>query len=147
MSYVWAPRGSRPPAVRDNRHDSVYLFGAVCADRATGAAIIMPAVNSEAMAEHLAEISLRVMPGAHAVVVCDGAGWHQPGHRLPIPDNISLLRLPPYAPELSIRSKTSGSISEATSSAWSSGTATTTYSMRAEMHGTGSSATQIASSQ
>ena len=100
MSYVWAPRGSRPPAVRDNRHDSVYLFGAVCADRATGAAIIMPAVNSEAMAEHLAEISLRVMPGAHAVVVCDGAGWHQPGHRLPIPDNISLLRLPSYAPEL-----------------------------------------------
>ena len=86
--------------MRDNRHDSVYLFGAVCPDRATGAAIIMPAVNSEAMAEHLAEISRRVTTGAHAVVVCDGAGWHQPGQRLVVPDNISLLRLPPYAPEL-----------------------------------------------
>lgn len=100
LSYVWAPRGSRSPAVRDNRHDSAYLFGAICPARATGAAIIMPAVNSEAMAEHLAEISCRVPPGTHAVVVCDGAGWHQPGERLTIPDNISLLRLPPYAPEL-----------------------------------------------
>ena len=100
LSYVWAPVGSRPPRVRDSRHDSVYLFGAVCPDRATGAAIIMPAVNSEAMAEHLAEIARRVTEGAHAVVVCDGAGWHQPGQRLPIPDNITLLRLPPYAPEL-----------------------------------------------
>lgn len=86
--------------MRDNRHDSVYLFGAVCPDRETGAAIIMPAANSEAMAEHLAEISRRVTAGAHAVVVCDGAGWHQPGRRLVVPDNISLLRLPPYAPEL-----------------------------------------------
>jgi len=60
----------------------------------------MPAVNAEAMAEHLAEISRCVTEGAHAVVVCDGAGWHQPGHRLVVPNNISLLRLPPYAPEL-----------------------------------------------
>jgi transposase len=100
LTYVWAPRGSRPPAVRDNRHDSVYLFGAVCPQRCIGAAIIMPAVNSEAMAEHLREISAQVAPGAHAVLVLDGAGWHQPGERLPVPDNISLLPLPPYAPEL-----------------------------------------------
>ncbi len=100
LSYVWAPRGSRPAAVRDNRHDCAYLFGAICPDRATGAAIIMPAVNSEAMGEHLAEISRQVTPNAHAVVVCDGAGWHQNGERLSVPDNISLLRLPLYAPEL-----------------------------------------------
>jgi hypothetical protein len=24
-AYVWAPVGSRPPMVRDNRHDSAYL--------------------------------------------------------------------------------------------------------------------------
>lgn len=100
LTYLWAPRGSRPLAVRDNRHDSAYLFGAICPDRAIGAAIIMPAVNSEAMAEHLREISSQVAPGAHAVLVCDGAGWHQPGERLPVPDNISLLKQPGYAPEL-----------------------------------------------
>jgi hypothetical protein len=31
--------------VRDNRHDSVYLFGAICHARGAGAAIIMPTVN------------------------------------------------------------------------------------------------------
>jgi transposase len=86
--------------VRDTRHDSVYLFGAVCHARATGAAIIMPVANAEAMNKHLEEISTQVAPGAHAVLVCDGAGWHQPGKRLRVPDNITLLPLPPYAPEL-----------------------------------------------
>jgi hypothetical protein len=33
-------------------------------------------------------------------VVCDGAGWHQPGKRLSGPDKVTLLPLPPYAPEL-----------------------------------------------
>jgi transposase len=86
--------------VRDNRHDSAYLFGAICHARKVGAAIIMPAVNAEAMSTHLKEISAQVATGAHAVVVCDGAGWHQQGKRLCVPDNITLLPLPPYAPEL-----------------------------------------------
>lgn len=60
----------------------------------------MPAVNSEAMGEHLAEISTQVAPGSHAVAVCDGAGWHQPATRLAVPESVSLLRLPSYAPEL-----------------------------------------------
>lgn len=60
----------------------------------------MPAVNSEAMAEHLKEISTQVAGGAHAVLLLDGAGWHQPGNRLQIPDNISLLPLPSYSPQL-----------------------------------------------
>jgi hypothetical protein len=82
LTYLWASRGSRPAAVRDNRHDSAYLFGAVCATRAVGAAIIMPAVNSEAMVEHLQEISTQVSSGAHAILLCDSAGWHQQGKRL-----------------------------------------------------------------
>jgi len=85
LEYIWAPIGSRPLAVRDNRHDSVYLFGALCPSRATGAAIIMPAANSEAMSEHLREIGTQVAPGAHAALVCDGAGWHQRGERLIAP--------------------------------------------------------------
>ena len=52
-SYIWAPIGERPLMVRDNRHDSAYLFGAICPDRAVGAAIIMPHVNAEAMSLHL----------------------------------------------------------------------------------------------
>lgn len=99
-AYVWAPIGSRPLMVRDNRHDSAYIFGAICPDRAVGAAIVMPEVNAEAMSHHLKVIGAEVSPHAHAVLICDGAGWHQTGGRLRVPDNITLLSLPPYSPEL-----------------------------------------------
>jgi transposase len=49
---------------------------------------------------HLIEISANVVPGAHAVLTIDGAGWHQTGDKLRVPDNITLLHLPPYSPEL-----------------------------------------------
>ena len=99
-AYVWGLVGSRPAMVRDNRHDSAYLFGAICPDRSVGAPIIMPTANAEAMSEHLLEISTQVADNAHAVLLCDGAGWHQTGERLQVPDNITLLPLPPYSPEL-----------------------------------------------
>ena len=100
LTRLWAERGSRPPAPRDCRYDWAYIFGAVCPARGTGAALVLPYANTEAMNLHLAEISCRVAPGAHAVVTADGAGWHQQGGRLKVPDNISLLLLPPYSPEL-----------------------------------------------
>ena len=39
-------------------------------------------------------------PGSHAVLLLDGAGWHQTGGKLRVPKNISLLHPPPYSPEL-----------------------------------------------
>lgn len=60
----------------------------------------MPWVSSEAMSRHLEAISAVVQSGAHAVLVCDGAGWHRTGGRLVVPTNITLLPLPGYAPEL-----------------------------------------------
>ena len=99
LTRVWAKRGSRPRAARDRRYEWAYLFGAVCPERSTGAAIVMPEVNVEAMNEHLAEISRRVSVGAVALLVLDGAGWHS-SPRLKVPENIVLLPLPPYSPEL-----------------------------------------------
>ncbi len=100
LSYVWAPVGSRPPMVRDNRHDNAYLFGAICPARGVGAAVITPTASTECMNLHLAEISAHVVPGTVAAVICDGTGWHQPGGKLIVPANIVLVPLPPYAPEL-----------------------------------------------
>ena len=100
MSYVWGDKGSRPPAPRDCRYSWAYIFGAVCPARDIGAALVLPYADKQAMTLHLAEISRAVAPGAHAVVIVDGAGWHKPGGRLRQPDNISMLILPPYSPEL-----------------------------------------------
>ena len=59
----------------------------------------MPWCNTEAMTLHLAEISARVAPGRHAVLVVDQAGWHL-SKRLVIPANITIVPLPPKCPEL-----------------------------------------------
>ena len=72
--------------VRDNRHDTAYIFGAICPARGVGAAIIMPGVSTECLNLHLAEISTQVAPGAVAALICDGAGWHQSGGELRVPE-------------------------------------------------------------
>ena len=51
------------------------------------------------MGLHLAEIAKAVAPGSHALLIVDGAGWHG-AKALRVPHNITLLKLPPYAPEL-----------------------------------------------
>ena len=51
------------------------------------------------MAAQLAEISQAVAPSAHAVLLLDQAGWHITP-KLKVPDNITLLPLPPRSPEL-----------------------------------------------
>jgi hypothetical protein len=85
--------------VRDTRYKWAYIFGAACPARGAAAGLVMPFADTEAMNAHLAEIGRTVAPGAHAVLVLDGAGWHG-AHGLIVPENLSLLTLPPYAPEL-----------------------------------------------
>jgi putative transposase len=99
LTRVWARRGSRPRAPRDRRHAWAYLFGAVCPERAVGAGLVLPYADTEAMGLHLAEIGRHVGPGAHAVAVLDRAGWHGAGD-LAVPENLTLLPLPRYSPEL-----------------------------------------------
>jgi len=55
----------------------------------------MPQADTAAMSAHLVEISKTVAPGAHAILVLDGAGWHG-AKSLQIPENIALSPLPPY---------------------------------------------------
>ena len=99
LTYRWARKGSRPRAAHDQRTQSTYLFGAVCPELGTGAALVLPFCNSEAMQLHLNEIASKVSPGAHAIVILDQAGWHG-AKQLKIPHNISLMPLPPRSPEL-----------------------------------------------
>jgi hypothetical protein len=86
--------------LRDQRFHWAYIFGAVCPASGAGAGLVLPRADAKTMNLHLKEISTQVAPGAHGVLILDGAGWHQPGKRLRVPSNISLLHFPPYSPEL-----------------------------------------------
>jgi len=95
----WARRGTRPRAPHDQRAKWAYIFGAICPAKGKAAGLVMPFADTEAMQAHLAEISLAVDPGAHAVLMLDQASWHMSA-RLIVPDNITLPPPPPRSPEL-----------------------------------------------
>jgi hypothetical protein len=95
----WARRGTRPSAPNDQRTESAYIFGAICPAQGKGAGLVLPRCTTDAMVLHLAEVAQAVAPGAHAVLLLDQAGWHL-STKLTVPDNITLLPLPPKSPEL-----------------------------------------------
>lgn len=95
----WAKRGTRPSEPKDQRTKWAYIFGAVCPAKGKGVGLVMPYADTPAMNKHLRLISAEVAPGAHAVILLDQAGWHTTP-KLKVPDNITLLKLPPRAPEL-----------------------------------------------
>ncbi|BDQ65599.1 hypothetical protein NUITMVS2_14110 [Shewanella xiamenensis] len=96
---IWAEKGTRPRAVKQQQFESAYLYGAVCPATGATQAIIAPHANSEYMNEHLKLISAATAFGRHALVIMDGAGWHQQDLADDF-DNLTLLKLPPYSPEL-----------------------------------------------
>jgi transposase len=99
LVYQWAKKGTRPRQPKDQRYENAYLFGAVCPARDTGVALIMPHADTDAMQKHIDEIGHAVTPGAHALIILDRAGWHTTG-KLKLPDNLTLVPLPPACPEL-----------------------------------------------
>ena len=61
--------------------------------------LVMPSVNAKVMDLFLAHFADTLDQDAHAVMMCDGAGWHDE-RALTVPDNVTLALLPPYSPEL-----------------------------------------------
>jgi hypothetical protein len=96
---LWAEKGTRPRAVKQQQFEYAYLFGAVCPATGDTEALIAPCMNMDVMEKHLALISKKVPEGRHAVIVVDGAAWHQ-YHLTDKFDNLSIIKLPPYSPEL-----------------------------------------------
>lgn len=99
LTRIWARKGSRPRKPRDTRYEWAYIFGAVCPERATGTALVMPYADTPAMNAHLKAIAAAVAPGGHAAVILDGAGWHG-SKELIIPANITPIIQPAHAPEV-----------------------------------------------
>ena len=60
---------------------------------------MLPGVNAKIMDIFLAHFAATQPDDVHALMVLDGAGWHDE-RALTIPDNLSLVELPPYSPEL-----------------------------------------------
>lgn len=99
LTTVWAPRGSRPTAVKQTRYDWVYLYAAVEPQTGFSSALLAPHVNTGTMNAFLGVLSGEIDPGDFVVLIMDQAGWHK-ARALEVPDHIVILYLPPYSPEL-----------------------------------------------
>jgi hypothetical protein len=99
VCHRWFTRGQRPTGLCDQRYTWAHLFAAV--QPATGAsfALVLPELSTEAMQMFLDMFAATLMLDEHAALVIDQAGWHTAG-ALRIPNNISLIYLPPYSPQL-----------------------------------------------
>ena len=99
LTRVWAPRGSRPRAIKQTEYKWVYLWAAVEPASGELAAMVTPDVNTDRMSQFLQGLSSMLGTDDLAIVVLDNAGWHR-AKALKIPQNLVLLPLPSYSPEL-----------------------------------------------
>jgi transposase len=75
-----------------------YAYGAVSILDGQLDSLVLPTIDTDCMQIFLDEIASRY-PDNRIVMVLDGAGWHR-GGKLIVPENMKLLPLPAYSPEL-----------------------------------------------
>ena len=76
----------------------MYAFSAVSPHDGVLHSLVLPWVSAQTMSLFLAEVALRHRE-EFVLMVMDQAGWHLAGE-LVVPENMRLLFLPPYSPEL-----------------------------------------------
>lgn len=94
----WCPRPTRPVVIGMVSQEYVYAYAAVSVADGELDTLILPYINSACMQIFLDEVAAR-HPENRIVMVLDGAGWHK-ASGLKVPENMRLVILPPYAPEL-----------------------------------------------
>jgi hypothetical protein len=75
-----------------------YAYGAVSPLDGAFDSLVLPHDNSDCMQIFINELASRYS-GDHVVMIVDGSGWHK-SKDFHLPENIRLLFLSPYSPEL-----------------------------------------------
>lgn len=95
---VLTRRGIKPIAPYQHKFDNLYLFGAFSPINGDSFLLEMPHCNTDNFQIYLDEFSLQ-KPKEFKIIVLDNGAFHH-ARRLNIPNNIALIFLPPYSPEL-----------------------------------------------
>lgn len=93
-----APKGVRPTVKRQAVREYTYAYTALCPQNGDTVSLLLPAVNTDMMNRFLRELSAQLHQ-YRVILLVDQAGWHLSG-KLETFDNIRLLPLPAYSPEL-----------------------------------------------
>ena len=94
----WCRKGRRPKVPCHHIREYRYVYGAVEPKTGESFFLIFPYCNTDCMNVFLAELA-KVYPNDRIMLICDGAMWHK-ANSLIIPEQISLIFIPPYTPEM-----------------------------------------------
>lgn len=94
----WAPPHCRPLVGLALVREFVYEYAAVSPGDGSLDFWTTPKMNTEHMSQFLAQVR-NTHPGEFIIMILDGSGSHK-SKDLKIPENVALIRLPPYSPEL-----------------------------------------------
>ena len=94
----WCHKKHRPSVPCHHIREYYYAFGAVEPMTGDHFFLVLPYCDTIHMNYFLEELS-KTYPKDQILLVCDGAAWHK-SKGLIVPDNIKLLFIPPYTPEM-----------------------------------------------
>lgn len=94
----WAPLGIRPVVRKQFIREYIYVYASVCPATGEVFSLIMPSCNIDAMSVYIEQMS-EFYKNNRVIMFMDKAGWHT-SNELIKKDNIRILHLPPYSPEL-----------------------------------------------
>ena len=98
LGHGWFKKGKRSTVQIKLGFENFYLYSAVNPKNGDCFSLIAPSANTDCMNIYLEELS-KHLGGQEALIVMDGASWHR-SKALKVPDNITIILLPPYSPEL-----------------------------------------------
>jgi len=96
--HCWCRKGVRPRVPCQHIRQYRYAYGAVDPVTGDGCFLVLPYCNTACMNAFLEMLS-KQYSNDEILLICDGAAWHK-SKGLIVPENITLLHIPPYTPEM-----------------------------------------------
>ena len=98
IGKCWALKGEKPYSEVKPSYKNFYVYASVSPFTGESFSLILPWANTEMMNIYFDKINEKYRH-KRLIMIMDQAGWHK-SKDLKIPNNIKLVYLPPYSPEL-----------------------------------------------
>jgi transposase len=99
LTRLWSRRGTRPRGVKQTGFEWLYVLATVCPSNGQTAGLLSPYIDARIVNIFLRQFGNQLPDDVHAVLIWDQAGFHK-SKELLVPENISIIELPAYSPEL-----------------------------------------------
>jgi hypothetical protein len=95
---LWAEKGKELKVKVKQGFKNFYMYSAICPVTGDDFSLILPFVCTDMMNLYIKSFSEQYQ-NQKLILIMDQAGWHK-SKDLAVPENITIIFLPPYSPEL-----------------------------------------------